>query len=139
MDFVYPHRNGETTPPELVEDDWAYYWFDGIAHYENWTRRGDLVVVTGKGADRVEGLVVVAKMPDAKHPKFDAHKKIINSRAAMMAEVESVGYDLDKCKGRWWGPVHVPELSGDILSSWAAVLDYEEWKEYGGNDKEIGL
>lgn len=134
-EFVYTHRNGETVAPELAENDWTYYWFDGVAHYENWTGRGDLTVVTGTGADRVVGLVIVAMMIDMKRPKREANGRPIHSRATMIAEVETTGYDLEKCEGKWFGPVYVPKLSDDIMSSWAAVMDYETWKQAFGNEE----
>lgn len=45
MDAQYTHRNGETEPPELAENEFSHYWFDGIAHYENWHARGGMAVV----------------------------------------------------------------------------------------------
>lgn len=129
-EHAYSHRNGETEPPVLAENDFTHYWFDGVAHYENWTRRGDLVVVTGNGADRVVGLVIVAMLLDMKRPLKSADGHYLYNRPTMIAEPETAGCDLAQCKGRWWGPVHVPLLSDDLMPSTAAVLDYEEWKRF---------
>jgi len=126
----YAHRNGETIPPELTKDEFSWYWFDGIAHYEDWQQRGKLTVVTGKHTNRVAGLVVVAMMLNMKHPKTTATGDYVRDHAVMIAEPETNGYDLDKCEGRWWGPVSVPHLSDDILISAAMVEDYEEWKKF---------
>lgn len=125
----YSHRNGETTPPELAPDEFSHYWFDGIAHYDNWEGRGQLVVITGGGTDRVIGLVVVAKVIDLKHPVATSNG-YVRTRSAMIPEPEHGGYDLDRCEGRWWGPVSLPPLSGDMLPSTAAVEDYELFKRF---------
>lgn len=129
-DYQYTHRNGETTPPELAPDEFTYYWFDGIAHYENWTKTGELVLVTGSGTDRVVGLVIVAMMIDIRHPKRDATGGFLRDRAAMIPEPEHGGYDLAECEGKWWGPVHVPPLSDDMLPSMAAVEDNVIFEKY---------
>lgn len=126
----YSHRNGESEPPELAEDEFSHYWFDGVAHYENWHKRGDLILVTGKGADRVVGLVIVAKMIDMKRPIRTAEGHALRTHNTMIAEPETVGYDLEKCEGKWWGPVSVPPLSDDLIPSTAAVMDYAEWVEF---------
>lgn len=128
--FIYPHRNGEMTLPELSEREFSHYWFDGIAHYENWRGAGEMIVVTGGGTDRVIGLVVVAMMIDIKRPLKAPDGSYIHNRATMIAEPETTGYDLDRCVGRWWGPVHVPRLSDDMFPSMAAVEDYELWKQF---------
>lgn len=130
MSEIYGHRNGETTPPELAENEFSYYWFDGVAHYEDWQKRGELVVVTGKHKDRVLGLVVVAMLIDMKRPLKTETGRYIHNHATMIAEPETNGYDLDKCEGKWWGPVSLPPLSDDLIPSMAAVLDYETWRQF---------
>lgn len=126
---TYSHRNGETTIPELAPNEFTYYWFDGIAHRENWQQiGGHMIIVTGQETDRVIGLVVVAMMLDIK--KFVTDGVEQRNRAVMIAEPETDGYDLAKCEGRWWGPVHVPPLSDDMLPSMAAVEDYELFKRF---------
>jgi hypothetical protein len=132
-EHIYSHRNGETTPPDCKE--WEWYWFDGIAHYENWTAKGNLVTVTGTGTHRVIGLVVVAMMLDSKHPLKDEKGRYVHNRPTMIAQIESNGYDLDKCEGRWHGPVHMPQLSDDIIPSTAAIEDYEVWKRFHSDTK----
>jgi hypothetical protein len=130
MASEYTHRNGETQPPELAENEFSHYWFDGVAHYEDWTKRGELIVVTGKGADRVVGLVIVAKMIDMKRPVRLDTGQFVRNHSTMIAEPETAGYDLDKCEGKWWGPVSIPKLSDDLIPSTAAVTDYKEWLKF---------
>lgn len=125
----YTKRNGETEPPQLEPDEWSWYLFDGIAHYENWRRTGNMIVVTGHGKDRVKGLVAVAMMMDIKHPAKDERGRHVRNRATMYAEPETVGYDLDKCEGQWWGPVSVPFTSDDLLAGMATVVDADEWTD----------
>ncbi len=126
---AYAHRNGETQPPELEADEFSYYFFDGIAHYENWRGQGSMIVVTGQGRDRVKGLVFVAMLPDIKHPARDEHGQLLWNRATMIAIPETAGYDLEKCEGQWWGPVHVPFASDDLLVSMADMVDADEWTD----------
>lgn len=129
MNEQYSHRNGETTPPELAPKEFSYYWFDGIAHYENWQQIGEhMIVVTGQRTDRVIGLVVVAMMLDTKRFITDGVERW--NRATMIAKNETEGYDLAKCDGQWWGPVSLPPLSDDMLPSFAAVEDYELFKRF---------
>lgn len=135
-DFVYPHRNGETTPPELSPDEFSWYWFDGVAHYEDWKGTGNMIVVTGKHAHRVKGLVIVAMLIDVKHPVRDENGHAICNCATMVAEPETMGYRLDKCEGKWWGPVNLPPLSGDEMFSTAFIEDYEEWKKFHDEARE---
>lgn len=134
---VFAKRNGETTPPELAKNEFTFYWFDGVAHYEDWKKKGDLVVVTGKHADRVVGLVVVAMMIDMKHPLKSGTGFLERNHPTMIAVPETAGYDLDKCEGRWWGPVHVPSLSHDLIPTTAAVMDYKEWKKFYGEFESV--
>lgn len=136
-DFIYPYRNGEKTLPELTADEWSFYWFDGVAGYDNWMRKGNLIVVTGEHKDRVIGLVIVAMFFDEKHPSKDARSSYLRNRAVMFAEPETRAYDLAKCEGRWWGPVHVPRMHDDMLFSMAAVMDYESWKNTLGEEVEL--
>jgi hypothetical protein len=138
MITTYSHRNGETEPPELAENEFSFYWFDGVAHYENWHKRGELVVVVSEAADRVVGLVVVAMLLDMKRP-LQVEGRYIHNRATMIAEPETMGYDLDKCKGKWYGPVHVPPLSDDLIPSTAAVMDYAQWEKFYPQERtEVG-
>lgn len=127
---VYAHRNGETAVPELAENAFDYYWFDGTARYEEWHQRSNLVVVTGEKKDRVIGLVIVAMMVDMKHPLRDERGHFILNRPTMIATPETLGYDLNTCEGRFWGPVHMPPISQDMIPRFAAVMDYEQWVRF---------
>ncbi len=127
--FIYPHRNGETTIPEVSLDEFSYYWFDGVARGENWKQIGDrMIAVTGEYADRVVGLVAVTMLFDIKKVITDGTQE--RNRATMIAQPETIGYDLDKCEGVWYGPVHMPNLSDDLIPSMAAVEDYKQWKRF---------
>lgn len=107
MTNVYSHRNGETDPPEVTPDDFCYYWFQGDADYENWEQRGEkMIMITGVGTDRVEGLVAVTMTIDLKKSILEGCLE--RTRSVMLTEPESLGYDLEMCHGRWWGPVIPP-------------------------------
>ena len=126
----WTERNYDTTPPEIKEGELKWFWFEGVARYEDWEKHGNLVVVTRQRADRVVGLVCVMMMLDMKHPKKDARGGYIYDRATMFAEPETGGYDLHRCEGVWCGPVDVPRFKEDILLTLADVEDYDEWKRF---------
>lgn len=130
-DFLYASRNGETTIPEVSPTSFEYYWFDGKASYEEWRQMGNrTVMVTGVHTDRVVGLVVVMMGIDIKKTIMD--QKIERTKPLMIAEIETMGYDLETCEGVWYGPVHMPLKSDadDLFPSMAAIIDYEEWLKF---------
>lgn len=120
---TFAHRNGETIPPEVGADEFTAYWFFGKAEYENWEHHGNMIVVTGESSEVVWGLVHVTLGLDPKKMRLD--KDYTRSRPVMLPELEHGGFDLDKCRGRWYGPVPVP------------AKYYEAWydDEYAGDAK----
>lgn len=90
----------------------------------------ELEAEMAQAKERVIGLVVVAMMIDMKHSLKTVTGRFIQNRATMIAEPETAGYDLDKCEGTWWGPVHVPKLSDSMIPNTARVMDYGEYLEF---------
>lgn len=104
--MTYSHRNGESEPPEVSPDEFSRYWFQGEADYENWEQRGKMIVPRGGGTDDIADLVYVTMGMDFKRIVKDGDRS--RCRPIMLPYPEHAGYDLGKCRGRWWGPVHVP-------------------------------
>lgn len=125
----WAERNGEATPPELNGKPWKWFWFDGIASCDNWTQRGKLIVVTSVYTVRVLGLVGIMLAPDHKYPKHDEQGRLVFDVPTMIAEPETMGYELTRCKGKWYGPVGVPTWSDEFMPTLATVMEYdsEQW------------
>jgi len=127
----WAERNEDTTPPEIGPDDvWKWFWFDGIASCDNWTQRGKLVVVTSVYTVRVMGLVCVMLAPNLKYPKYDKQGHLVFDIPTMIAQPETMGYELTRCRGKWSGPVDVPTWSDNFMPTLATVMEYdaEDWE-----------
>lgn len=101
---VYEQCNGDTTPPEVTDEDtWTYYWFDGDATYEDGVGRKGMFVKTGDVTEVIQDLVAVFMFDDLlRKRRYPAVVEVGNP--------EHTPYDLSKCTGRWWGPIWVPEM-----------------------------
>lgn len=133
----WAERNHETTPPDIGQDECKYFWFDGIAHYNDWEKRGNLVLIGKEHTDRVIGLVLLLMAIDVKHPKRDERGHYVRDCPLMIAEPETNGYELHCCEGKWCGPVDVPNFSDDFMPTLAFVEEYiaSEWS-LEGNDAD---
>lgn len=129
---LWMERNGEVRLPDIGADECKYFWFDGVATYQDWRKTGQMIVYGDMHTDRVMGLVFLMLTIDMKHPQIDGRGGYVRTVPMMFAVPESGGYELSNCHGKWYGPVVVPEFTDGFLPSLAYVEELDRVTDAGG-------